>query len=332
MKALVLHNLKSPLQFEQRPEAEPAEGQVVVALKAAALNRRDHWITQGKYPGIRTPVILGSDGAGVVSRIGDGVPHHWSGRQVIINPGWHWGDDMTAQGPDFQILGMPADGTFASAVAVPAEYLHLKPDHLDWRESAALPLAGLTAYRAVCTHGRVRAGEKVLVTGVGGGVATFAVQFASLCGAEVVVTSSSPTKLNRARDIGASAGYDYTRADWANELKSEHGSINLIIDSAGGDGYASLIDIAAPGGRVVNYGATAGPPKTFDLLKVFWKQLHVTGSTMGSPEDFACMLELVNKHQLRPAIDEVFPLERGNDALQRMRDAEQFGKIVLDPA
>lgn len=329
MRALTLHELKAPMQLEERDSLEPAEGEAVVSLHAAALNRRDYWITQGMYPHIHTPVVLGSDGAGVVAKIGEGVADDLSGQEVIINPGWEWGDNPSAQSDEFRILGMPDDGTFASEVVLPAECLHSKPTHLDWPEAAALPLGGLTAFRAVFTQGRLKAGDKVLVTGIGGGVATFALQFARAAGANVFVTSSSPEKLKRACELGATAGYNYLAEGWGKHLQADHGAMDLIIDSAGGDGYASLINLAAPGGRIVSYGATAYPPKQFDLFKVFWKQLHLIGSTMGSPDDFAEMLAFVNEKQLRSVVDQVFPLAEGNAALKRMRDSEQFGKIVL---
>ncbi|MEQ8788849.1 MAG: zinc-binding dehydrogenase [Pirellulaceae bacterium] len=332
MQALVLHELKSPLKLEQRPQFEPGPRQVVVQLKAAALNRRDYWITQGMYPGIKLPVVLGSDGAGVIARVGENAPHGWIGREVVINPGLDWGEDEAAQGESFRILGMPDDGAFAEEVLVGEEAIHDKPEHLTWQEAAALPLGGMTAYRAVFTQGEVKPGETVLVTGVGGGVATFALQFAVAAGARVLATSSSPEKLAKAEQLGAAAGYNYTQEGWAKQLVADHGAVHLIIDSAGGDGYRHLLDIAAPGGRIVNYGATAGPPPKLDLFKVFWKQLRLIGSTMGSPTDFRAMLGLVHHHKIRPAIDRVFPLAEANDALARMRESSQFGKLVLDIA
>lgn len=330
MNALVLNELKSPLVFRQRDELTPRENEVVVTLKAAALNRRDYWITQGMYPGVKLPVVLGSDGAGVVSAIGDGDDATWLDQDVIINPGFDWGDDPRFQSDAFQILGMPRDGTFASQVAVPASALYPKPEHLDWNQSAALPLAGLTAFRAVVTKGKLKPGETVVVTGIGGGVATFAAQFAKALGATVIVTSSSEAKLKSAIEHGADAGFLYSTDDWQRSLIEQFGPVHLAIDGAGGDGYLKLIEAAASGGRVVNYGATAGPPKKLDVFKVFWKQLHLMGSTMGSPDDFQNMLDFVNEHKLQPVIDQVFPISEGNTALNRMRDGEQFGKIVLN--
>jgi NADPH:quinone reductase-like Zn-dependent oxidoreductase len=329
MRALTLKAIKSPLVFEERPDLTPSAGEVVVRLKAAAVNRRDYWITQGMYPGIETPVVLGSDGAGVVSRTGSGVESGWQGREVILNPGLDWGDDPNAQGPGFTILGLPRDGTFASEVTVDASQLHEKPPHLDWHQAAALPLAGVTAWRALFTQGQLKPGETVLITGIGGGVATFALQFAVACGANVWVTSSSPEKINRAVELGASGGYDYTAKEWPKELAKAAGEPQLIIDSAGGPNYRSLLNLAAPGGRIVNYGSTAGAPESIDLFKVFWKQLRLQGSTMGSPQDFAAMLEFVSDRRLAPIVDSVTPLADGDQAISQMKSSPQFGKFVL---
>lgn len=330
MKALVFKEIKKPLELIERPGLAPQSGQVVVALKAAALNRRDYWITQGLYPGVNPVVVLGSDGAGVVSLTGDGVDPSWKGREVIIYPGRDWGDSEAAQSKRFHVLGGPMDGTFATEVAVPSAQLHSKPLHLDWREAAALPLAGLTAYRALFSQGGVESGETVLITGIGGGVATFALQFAARAGAKVWVTSSSPRKIQQAVGLGAQGGFDYTNQTWPAEFTKIAGAPNLIIDSAAGKGYRSLIEIAAPGARIVNYGATAGQPEKLDMFRVFWKQLRLIGSTLGSPKDFSRMLAFVEKHQIKPVIDAVFPLSEGNQAIEQMARSPQFGKYVLE--
>jgi NADPH:quinone reductase-like Zn-dependent oxidoreductase len=214
-------------------------------------------------------------------------------------------------------------------VKVPAEYLHIKPNHLSWEEAAALPLAGVTAYRATFTQGGLQAGETILVNGIGGGVATFALQFAVAAGANVWVTSSSQDKIKRAVELGATGGFDYNEGNWWKTMSGQAGSPSLIIDSAGGAGYGALLNLAAPGGRIVNYGATTGPAEKLDLFKIFWKQLTVQGSTMGSPADFAAMLAFVEKHQIRPIVDRVFPLADGNQALNLMKASPQFGKYVL---
>lgn len=330
MKSLTLNEIKAPLVLIERDALRPADDEVVVQLSAAALNRRDYWITQGMYPGIKCPIVLGSDGAGVVAETGSGLGNYWNGREVIINPGWDWGNDQKVQSDSFRILGLPNDGTFATHVRVPVECLHLKPNHLSWQEAAALPLAGVTAYRAVFSQGGLQSGETVLINGVGGGVATFALQFSVAAGANVWVTSSSTSKIDRAVALGAKGGFDYRDGDWWKSMSKQAGALNLIIDSAGGFAYSTLLNLAAPGGRVVNYGATTGPPENLDLFKVFWKQLTIQGTTMGSPADFAAMLEFVERHQIRPIVDRVFSLAEGNEALNLMKSSPQFGKYVLD--
>lgn len=332
MRAAVLTKLKSPLDLQERPSLQPGPGEVVVDIKAAALNRRDYWITQGLYPGIDPPVVLGSDAAGVVSRCGDAEAETWLRREVIVNPGFNWGSNPAVQSAEFTILGLPTDGTFATEVCVPVNSLFPKPDHLDWQQAAALPLAGVTAYRALFTQGELKSGQKVLISGIGGGVATFGLQFAVAAGAEVWVTSSSDDKIARAVDAGARGGFLYTDDDWTRVMKEKAGAPSLIVDSAGGPGYRALLDLVAPGGRIVNYGATAGPPEKLDLFKVFWKQLKLVGSTMGSPDDFSAMLRFVGDNKLAPIIDERFSLDAVNDALSKMKSSPQFGKYVLEVA
>ena len=320
MKALVLNEVKQPLVLLERPSPKAGKGQVIVKLKAAALNRRDYWITQGLYPGIRCPVILGSDGAGTAD---------FKEKDVIINPGYNWGGRQEVQSGDFKILGMPDDGTFAEQIAVPQEQLFAKPEHLSWEEAAALPLAGLTAYRALFKQGRLQSSQTVVITGIGGGVACIALQLAVAAGATVIVTSSSQAKIDKALAMGAAAGFLYTSEGYASQVNSQFDQVHLIVDGAGGDGYSQLIEMACPGGRIVNYGATAGMPGKLDLRKVFFRQLHLVGSTMGSPGDFAAMLDMVGRHKIHPVVDEVFSLSEGNKAFEKMKAFSQFGKLVL---
>ena len=319
MKALVLNEVKQPLVLQERQSPKAGKDQVIVKLKASALNRRDYWITQGLYAGIKCPVILGSDGAGTTEQ----------GTDVIINPGYNWGERKQAQSDDFKILGMPDDGTFAEEIAVPQQQLFDKPEHLSFEQAAALPLAGLTAYRALFVQGRLQSSQTVVITGIGGGVACIALQLAVAAGAAVIVTSSSQAKIDKALAMGATAGFLYTAKGYASQVNEQFGPVHLIIDGAGGDGYGELIDVVCPGGTIVNYGATAGMPNKLELRKVFWKQLHLVGSTMGSPEDFAAMLDMVNRHKIQPVIDEVFALSDGNKAFEKMNVSSQFGKLVL---
>ena len=254
----------------------------------------------------------------------------WIGKEVIINPALEWGNVATYQDPAlFRILGLPDDGTLAEFVKVPVANLVEKPAHLSFEEAAALPLAGVTAYRALVTRARVRVGEKVLITGVGGGVALLALQFAVALGAEVVVTSGSVEKLDKAMAMGATGGANYREEGWVERIKSLAGAFDIIVDGTAGDGLNDLLDLAAPGGRVVLYGATRGNPAQVVARRIFWKQLNVLGSTMGSPEDFAGMLELVAQHGIRPVVDRVFGLEHGEEAFRWMEEGKQFGKIVV---
>jgi NADPH:quinone reductase-like Zn-dependent oxidoreductase len=315
--------------IETIPCQQPAPKSVLIRIKAAALNRRDYWITQGRYPGITFPIVLGSDGVGTIESVGTEVENNWGNQEVIINPGWDWGPCEDAQSDKFTILGLPHFGTLGELVQVPAKYVHLKPSHLETFQAAALPLAGVTAYRGIFSRGKLQAGEKVLVTGIGGGVATFAVQYAVAAGARVFVTSSSPAKLDQAKQLGAKAGLLYTDPNWRKNLVAQHGMMDLIFDGAGGSGYAELIEAARPGGRIVNYGGTKGAPDKFDIFKVYWKQLSLLGSTMGSEADFAAMLNFVSQQKIVPMIDQIFEFEDANSAIQRICDCEQFGKIVI---
>jgi NADPH:quinone reductase-like Zn-dependent oxidoreductase len=317
------------LEVRTVPAPQPASGEVIVRLRAAALNHRDVWIKKGEYAGVTFPIIPGSDGAGVVARLGPGVPAEHTGKDVIFNPGFDWGDHPRAQSNRFSILGLPLNGTFAEEIHVPASALCPKPAHLNWQQAAALPLAGLTAYRALFGRARLEAGEKVLITGIGGGVALFALQFAVTHGARVWTTSGSPEKLARAAKAGALGGANYRESDWAKKLEKEAGRFDVIVDSAGGAGFLQLVDLAAPGGRIVFYGATLGNPPEMPQRKIFWRQLSLLGTTMGSPEDFERMLDFVNRHRLTPEVCAAFPLEQAAEAFALMEQGGQFGKIVL---
>jgi NADPH:quinone reductase-like Zn-dependent oxidoreductase len=319
------------LSIVDQPTPEPLAGEARVRLKAAALNHRDVWIKQGQYAGLKFPSQPGSDGAGVVEKVGAGVGADWVGGEVIINPSFNWGTRAAAQGPDFTILGLPREGTLAEVITVPVCQLAPKPKHLSWTEAAALPLAGLTAYRALFSRARLQPGEKVLISGVGGGVASLALQFAVAHGAEVYVTSGHDEKIERAIGLGAAGGFNYNHAGWAKTALHAHADrlFDVIVDSAGGEGFEALIDLAAPGGRLVFFGATKGNPPTLPLRKVFWRQLSLLGTTMGSPADWREMLGFVGRHRIVPVVSAVFPLARVDDAFALMERGGQFGKIVV---
>jgi NADPH:quinone reductase-like Zn-dependent oxidoreductase len=249
----------------------------------------------------------------------------------VINPSLDWGEDARAQGPRYRILGLPENGTYAERVAVPAANLFPRPAALSWTQAAAVPLAGLTAYRALVTRARVAPGETVVVTGVGGGVATFALLFARHFGARVFVTSGSDDKIARAVELGAAGGVNYHHEGWGKALQALcDGGPDVLIDSAGRDALPTLIDVARPGARIVTFGATTGSPTMVEVRRIFWKQISLLGSTMGTPEEFGAMLALFEGGTLTPVVDRVFPLADTAQAHARMDQAGQFGKIVLN--
>lgn len=319
MKAVRLHEVGGPQNLRVEDVARPnaANGEVLVRVRAAAFNRRDVFITQGLYPGIELPRTLGSDGAGEFDGMGD----------VVIDPMLGWGDNPHLWAANATILGMPHDGTFAQYVAVPKANVYPKPAHLSMEEAAAIPLAGLTAYRATFTRGHVRAGETVLIPGIGGGVQTFVLLFAKAIGARTIVTSGNEEKLERARALGADVTIDYTDPEWHKKIK--RGDVDLVVDSSGGDTLNKALGLLRPGGRAVLYGGTR-LESTIRIFPIFWNHLDIRGTSMGSPEDFRAMLELVNTHQIRPAIDRIYPIDDAVVAAERMASAAQFGKIVLN--
>lgn len=321
MKALKLIAKDTPLAYEEVAMPIVDAHEVLVELRAAALNHRDVWIQKGLYAGIKYPTILGSDGAGVVDN-----------QAIVINPSLDWGDNPRTQSKAYSILGLPTDGTFAQYVKVPKDNIAPMPSHLDFAQAAALPLAGLTAYRALFTKGQAIAGDKVLISGIGGGVALFALQFAVAKGCEVWVTSSSDDKITRAIAMGAKGGVNYREDAWCKALIAKSGGgFDVIIDSAVSDSFADMVNItAAPGARVVFYGATAlGNIQNIKPAILFWKQISIHGTSMGNNEEFASMLQFVDNHEIVPIVDAIFALNEGNFAMQKMDEGKQFGKIVL---
>ncbi|PIE83396.1 MAG: alcohol dehydrogenase [Candidatus Contendobacter odensis] len=309
---------------------EPDTGYVRVRLRASALNHRDVWITLGQYPGIRLPCILGSDGAGIVDKLGAGVSAEALGQEVVIYPARDWGDDPRFPSSSFRVLGMPDAGTFAEYICVPSNHIFPKPDFLGWEQAAVIPLAGLTAWRALMTQAAAKKGETILVTGIGGGVATFALKWAVALGARVFVTSGDPAKLEKAQQWGAVGGVNYRDEDWARQLAALSGGVDVIVDGTGGETFRGCFSVLKPGARFVIYGATAGnPPTGLEMAKLFFRQARIVGSTMGSPGEFAAMLRFVTEHRIEPAVDQIFSLDEAVSAHQRLLAAEQMGKIVL---
>jgi zinc-binding alcohol dehydrogenase/oxidoreductase len=325
MLAIELREFGPPegLRAVELPDPEPGPGEVRVDLVAAALNRRDFWIRTGGK--VELPAVLGSDGAGVVSAVGDGVPDVAVGDEVVINPSLDWGDEEEASGPDFRILGVPDQGTYAEKIVVGAHQVRPRPQNLSWLEAAALPLAGLTAWRVVVTHGEARPGRTILVPGAGGGVSTFLIQIASAFGARVLVTTSSEEKLERARQLGAEGGAIYTDDDWPEQVAP----VDVIADSVGAPVWSGAFRALRPGGRLVNFGDTARATAEVALSKLYFGYFRIQGTTMGSPREFDALLAHVQRAEWRPVIDSVFPLADAAGAHARLEHPDRFGKVVL---
>lgn len=320
MNAMMLWSPGQSLEMAEVSPTLPSIGDVYVRLKAAALNKRDYWITQGKYPGLVFPLVLGSDGAGLIGT-----------REVIINPGINWGEDNSHFGPGFRIIGMPDHGTLAQSIKVPEVNLYDKPSHLTWTEAAALPVAGVTAYRAMITRGRAKSGERILITGIGGGVATMALLFGVSLGMETWVTSSSDEKIEMAIQYGAKGGINYNTLNWEKELAQRiENKFDLVIDGAGSPTFSKILSLMNPCGRIVIYGGTGGNITDLSPQRIFWKHLDILGSSMGTPDDFQHMVELVNQYKIKPIISHTFPLEKVNEAIALVGKGEQFGKVCID--
>ncbi len=330
MKAVFLKGIDQDLSCEETQTPSPEGDEVLVKIRSAALNHRDIWIQKGKYPDIAPPCILGSDGCGVVVETGPDAPEELKDKEVVINPGIAWGSDERHQSRSFRVLGMPDPGTFSEYFCISAQYIYEKPPHLDSRHAAALPLGGLTAYRALFSRAKLQEGEKVLITGVGGGVAQIALQLALEAGAEVHVTSGADSKIRKAMELGAQSGVNYKEERWGEAIKKRTGGFDVILDSAGGRTFSQLVRIAKPGGRIAFYGGTNGNIQDLSPQIMFWKQLTLLGSTMGSDKDFKEMLAFAREKEITPEVDRVFSLDEPQKALDHLNSGEQFGKVVLD--
>lgn len=329
MKAIILEGINEKLKYTEVPTPEVGENEVLVKMHAASFNHRDLWIQKGLYGGLRFPSVQGSCGCGVVEGAGERVDRSWIGKEVVINPSLNWGQNPNTQAKDYIILGMAQDGTFAEYTKVNARLLHQKPAHLSTVEAASIPLAGLTGYRALMVRAAAKSGDNVLVTGVGGGVALFCMQFAIANGCNVFVTSGSQEKMDKALQLGAKGAVNYKNENWHKEIQKQSGGFDVVIDSSGGDTFAKVADICKPAGRIAMYGATLGAFNSGVPAKIFWKQLSIFGSTMGNDEDFANMVKFVDDHKIKPVIDSVYELKDAQTAIEKMERGEQFGKIVL---
>jgi NADPH:quinone reductase-like Zn-dependent oxidoreductase len=332
-RAALFKGKDQPLTIGEFKKPRLVKDQVLVKLQYAALNHRDLWVMQEQTQQFPDGIVLGSDGAGVVEDVGEDADPMLTGMEVVINPSLDWGDNPIVQGDKFRILGFPDNGTFGDYVAVSKKNIFEKPEHLTFAESAAVPLSGLTAYRALFSKARLRSREKVLITGIGGGAALWALQFAVAYQARVYVTSGSDEKIEKAKALGAVGGFNYKDPEWvAKAQKEAGGGFDIIIDSAGGEGFGKLIELALPGGRIVNFGRTAGNITEVSTRALYWKQISIHGTTMGTRDEFLSMLDFVEGRKLKPVIDQVFPLDNIQDAFDRMNSGNHFGKIVLQIA
>jgi NADPH:quinone reductase-like Zn-dependent oxidoreductase len=323
VKAIRIHEDGGPevLRYEDAPDPTPGPGEVLIALEAASLNHLDIWLRRG-LPSAPKPRILGADGAGVVASLGEGVDRFAEGDRVVINPGLDEGA---------RIVGEHMDGTHAELIALPADYVYPIPDALSFEEAAAFPLVFETAYRMLVTRAGLQEDEWVFVWGIGGGVATASLQVAKALGARVMVTSSSDEKLARARELGADAAVNHAEADVAaavREATEGHGA-DVVVEHVGEATWKTSLQVAAPGGRVTVCGATSGPNPPANLHRIWWKQLTVLGSTMGTQEDFRGVYELVAGGRAKPVVDQVFPLAEAAAAHEHLEAGRQLGKVVL---
>ncbi len=323
MKAVVIHEDGGPevLRYEEVPDPQPGPGEVVVAMRAASLNHLDVWTRMG-LPSVPKPRILGADGAGVVAALGAGVTGFEPGQPVVINPGLEHGDAI-------HVLGEHTQGVHAELAAIPATNVYPLRDGVTIEEAAAFPLVFETAYRMLVTRARLQEGEWVLIWGIGGGVATAALVIARALGARTIVTSSSDDKLAKASALSADVAVNHETGDVVATVKEATGAgADVVVETVGEATWKRSLDATRPRGRVVVCGATSGPNPPAALHRLWWKQLDLLGSSMGTRADFEGAYDLVAAGA-KPVIDSVFPLAEARAAHERLEAGEQFGKILL---
>jgi zinc-binding alcohol dehydrogenase/oxidoreductase len=334
MKALVLDataGLESAVVREV-DSPTPKAGEVLVSIKAAALNHRELWITKGQYPGmIPTPFTMGCDGAGVIEAVGEGVDRSRVGAEVVLYPGLNWGPNPQFPAANFATLGMPGAGTIAEKICVADSSALPKPAHLSFEQAAAIGLAGLTAWRGLFTKAQLKSGEKVLVTGIGGGVALFALQFAVQAGADVYVTSGSQDTIARALTLGAKAGFDYKDENWKKALPKATGGLDVVFDGAPASSYPNYGRALKTGARVVVYGSTGGMAFPVNAPELFLKNISVIGTNIGNLDEYTAMLAFVSQHRLEPLIERSFSLADAAQALRFLQNEHRIGKVVITP-
>ncbi len=340
MKALAITGQegKEKVQYMEVEPPKLGPREVLIETRATALNHLDLFVRNnlGSLK-LAPPHIAGADGAGVVAEIGTEVRTVRVGDRALINPGLNCGVCEFCQAGEqslcvrFGIMGETCPGTFAEYFTVPQENVHPVPEGFSWEEAAAFPLVFVTAWRMLISKAQIKPGEDILILGIGGGVSTAALQIAKAVGLRAFVTSSSDEKLQKAKNLGADVAINYKTQDFAGEVReiTKRRGVDVVVDSVGGDTYAKSLASLVKGGRLVTCGATAGSRPQTDLQRIFWNQLSVFGSTMGNRREFAGMLNFVRQRRVKPVIDQVLPLSEGANAMARMEEGQQFGKIVL---
>jgi NADPH:quinone reductase-like Zn-dependent oxidoreductase len=342
MKAVAIRSHGGPevVKLEDLPDPQPAPGQVVVGVKAAALNHLDIWVRKG-WPGLTLsfPHVLGSDVAGVVEAVGAGVEGVKAGDAVVVNPSLGCGRcEQCLSGHEnlcrkFSILGEHVSGGQAQKLAVPARNVLPKPARLSFEEAAAVPLTFMTAWHALVQRAKVRPGETVLVHAAGSGVGVAAVQIAKLLGARVIATAGSDAKLEKAKGLGADEVVNYETQDFSKEVRrlTDRKGVEVVFEHVGKKTWEKSILSAAIGGRITTVGATTGYDPLTDLRHVFFRQISILGSTMGTAGDLVDVLKFVGEGRLRPVVDRVLPLAEARKGQDLLSERAQFGKIVLVP-
>lgn len=313
------------VSFTDKADPKVSEGTVKVKLKTAGINHRDLF-TLKRHGADEPALVIGSDGAGIVEEAGAGVNNVKAGDEVIVIPTLHWQKNTPAPPPEFEILSLPDDGTFAEYIVLPAENVAPKPAYLSWEEAGVLGVAGITAYRVLFTKAQVKSGQTVLIPGVGSGVVTILLQMVKAAGARVIVTSRSEEKRQKALELGADLAID-SGADWDEALKDE--TIDIVIESVGAATWQKSLDQLKPGGTIAMFGASAGDVVQLNLREFFYGQYTLLGSTLGSIEEAHEMLKFCEKHEIRPVMDSVYPLSDTLEALKKIETGSQFGKIAL---
>jgi NADPH:quinone reductase-like Zn-dependent oxidoreductase len=341
MRAAIFHEHGGPevVRIEQVERPRPGRGEVLVQVRASAMNHLDLWVRRGIPIETTMPHIGGSDIAGVVAEVGDGVDPARVGERVVINPSlWCGRCWACARGEEsmcvrFRIQGEHTDGGFAEFVAAEADHVYRIPDSMSFEDAAAIPISYMTAWRSLVSRAALKPGEDVLVIGASGGTALAAVQIARLMGARVFAVTKGEEKVRRLRELGADVVYDRADTDWAKAVfkDTDRRGVDVVVENVGAPTWAGSVRALANGGRLVTYGGTAGPKVELDIRGVFWKQIQVIGTTMASRGEFEDLLRVIFSGRLRPVVDSVMPLDDARAAHEHLEAGGQIGKVVLVP-